>query len=111
MQKKRSVNGINWHSYVIINFSGPKLKDSMIWNLAQRISTKKKLNTLALNGLELEGYVIETHVTNQRDINEAAYKALRQWRLQYENARVAHSRLCHILKGIRMAELLAVLKA
>ena len=102
---------MNLHPEPVIYVSGPKLKDSMIWNLAQRISTKKKLNTLALNGLELEGYVVETHVTNQRDINEAAYKALRQWRLKFENSRVAHSRLCHILKGIRMAGLLAVLKA
>ena len=78
----------------------------MLLNLSRRINSPGQLRTLATNGLGLKLHVLDKHLHNEKDINEAALKVLREWRLSYRNSAVAHRTLCEILRKVKMSSLI-----
>ena len=79
-------------------------------NLSKQIATQQELRNLATLGLGMKSYVIDTNLTNERDINEAAYKVISQWDESKEDKRAAYTELCDILKRIKRSAYINVLK-
>ena len=76
----------------------PKLTGEMMWKLSKQINSDGDLRTLAMEGLGLEDPTVNKNLQNKRDINEAAYQVLREWRTSQENDRIAYQNLCEALK-------------
>ena len=86
----------------------------MLLKLSKRINSAMDLRTLATIGLEVEDPIIEGKLYNERDINEAALKVLKEWRKGQLDSRIAYNRLREALrkKGVNMAfYIAAVLEA
>ena len=79
-------------------------------NLARQITTQQELRNLATLGLRVKSNVIDTKLTNERDINEAALKVIQQWASSKEDKRAAYVELCEILVKIRRSAYINVLK-
>ena len=82
----------------------------MKFNLSKQITTQQELRNLATLGLGVKTYVIDTNLTNERDINEAALKVIYQWTTSKEDSRAAYTELCVILKRIKWSAYINVLK-
>ena len=67
---------------------GRKLTDAMLHLLSQRISSPGQLRTVATKGLNMEQYVLDKYLHNEKDIDEAAFKVLKEWRVSQENSAV-----------------------
>ena len=72
--------------------------DAMIWKLSQKITRTDELRSLAIYGLKIEDPTINKNLHNEKDISEAAYQVLRQWRTSQTNDKVAYMNLCEALK-------------
>ena len=92
--------------YYIYDIIGSKLTDVMLYHLSQRISSPGQLRTLATKGLGLKQHVLDKHLHNEKDINEAALMVLKEWRLSYENSSVAYRKLCEVLRKVKMSSLI-----
>ena len=79
-------------------------------NLARQITTQQELRNLAMLGLRVKSNVIDTKLTNERDIKEAALKVIQQWATSKEHKRAAYVELCEILIKIRRSAYMNVLK-
>ena len=79
-------------------------------NLARQITTQQELRNLATLGLRVKSNVIDTKLTNERDINEAALKVIQQWASSKEDKGAAFVELCEILVKIRRSAYINVLK-
>ena len=84
-------------------YTGIELTDAMLLNLSRRISAPGQLRILATKGLNVKEYVLEKHLHNEKDINEATVKVLKEWKVAQENSTVAYSRLCDILRKVKMS--------
>ena len=95
----------------MVPFSGHELTDAMIQSLSERITNEADLQKLATNGLKVEGYVIDSHVTNARcDITLAALKVLKSWRNDQGNSKIAYRKLCDALRNTHMVDHINVLE-
>ena len=94
---------MRYFPYVI---TGRELTDAMLLNISRRISSPGQLRTLATKGLNLKEHVLEKHLHNEKDINEAAIKVLKEWKVGQENSTVAYSRLCEILRKVKISSLI-----
>ena len=75
------------------------LKDRHIWGLAQKITNVPDLRSLALTGLKLEGYTIDsTLYNNSQEIQEAANKILGEWVKRQQTMQKAYTKLLKALK-------------
>ena len=76
----------------------------MLFKLSRRINSAGELRTLATIGLGIEEHVIDGHLYNEKDINEAALSVLKEWRKGQPNSKVAYSELCEVLtkENVRM---------
>ena len=78
-----------------------QLTDFMLWNLAQKFTNESDIRTFAVSGLKVEGYKVDSSLTNNsKDINSAMHALLRQWSDSQDNARIAHKRLCKALRAV-----------
>ena len=75
------------------------MKDRHVWKLAQKFTNVSDLRTLALNGLDLEGYTIDaTMYNNDKAIQEASYKVLQTWVQSQADMQIAYTNLVTALK-------------
>ena len=79
-------------------------------NLSRQITTQQELRSLATLGLRVKSYVVDSNLTNERDINDAALKVISQWATSKEDNRAAYTELCEILKSIKRSAYINVLK-
>ena len=78
---------------------GRELTDSMVWNLSCRMTNEPDLRMLATNGLRVEEHIVDEAINRPTTtIPLAAQEILKIWRRGQANSRLAHSRLCDILK-------------
>ena len=103
---QRTTTVCNMTIYYTYDIVGRELTDVMLYNLSRRMSSPGQLRTLATKGLGLKQHILDKHLHNERDINEAALKALREWRLCYQNSAVAYRTLCEILNKVKMSSLI-----
>ena len=82
----------------------------MVLMLSHRITNSPDLRRLATHGLGLEDHVVSKHLNDERDIREASYRVLRDWRAQYQSSRVAYRRLCEALERVGMASYIELLQ-
>ena len=85
---------------------GRELTDVMLYHLSRRICSPRQLRTLVTKGLGLKQHVLDKHLHDERDINEAALKVLKEWGLRYQNSTVAYKTLCEILRKVKMSSLI-----
>ena len=78
----------------------------MLLELSRRMTSPEQLRRLATNGLGLKQHVLDKHLHKEGDINEAALKVLKEWRLDYQNSAVAYKTLCDILRKVKMSSLI-----
>ena len=57
-------------------------------------------------GLKMDRTVIDSALLNNRDITEAAYSVLTQWRDSQPNKAIAYTRICEALRNVKMAALI-----
>ena len=93
-------------SYYTYDIVGRELMDVMLYHLSRRICCPGQLRTLVTKGLGLKQHVLDKHLHNEKDINEAALKVLKEWRLSYQNSTVAYKTLCEILREVKMSSLI-----
>ena len=87
-------------SQKILLFTGDtELTDYVLWNLAKEYSNRHDLRTLALK-LGLKESQVATSLTNNNDINSAAYDLLRRWRASQDNDRIAYTNICKTLEDV-----------
>ena len=79
-----------------------EITDIMMNRLANDITGETELRKLGIQGLRMEGNVIDSHITNSRDINSAADRVLFKWLDRQENRKVAYEMLCDALKTVDM---------
>ena len=70
----------------------------MIVKLSEKITCKFDLRKFATYGLDMEDPTVNKNFQNEKDINEAAYQVLREWRTSQDNDKVAYKNLCEALK-------------
>ena len=70
----------------------------MILKLSQKITCTNDLRSLATFGLEIEDPTVNKNLHNEKDINEAAYQVLREWRTSQDNDKVVYKNLCEALR-------------
>ena len=75
----------------------------MLLELSARINSERDLRTLA-TALKVKGHIIDRHLHNEKDINEAAFKVLQEWRNRLENPHIAYRILCEALRSVDMAK-------
>ena len=75
-----------------------ELTETMLFNLAQQISSSQELRRLSVLGLKVPTLVTDTNLTKYRDINLAAYEILKYWFSQKKNNVQAYDELCEILR-------------
>ena len=78
----------------------------MLLDLSSRFSSPGQLRRLVTMGLGLKQHVLDSHLYNTADINEAAFGVLKEWNLSQESPAVAHNRLCEALKKVNMCFLI-----
>ena len=78
-------------------------------NLSRQITTQQELRNLATLGLRVKSNVIDTKLTNERDINEVALKVIEQWAVNKQDKRAAYAELCEILIKIKRSAYINVL--
>ena len=71
-------------------------------DLSCRITNELDLRTFATKGLRVAEYTIDGHISTEESIQLAAQKIIKVWRRAQGNSRVAHSRLCDILRAVEM---------
>ena len=70
----------------------------MLHNLSQKKVNEKDLRDVALKGLGLEGQDVQRHISNSKDITEAAYNVLRDWFNTQNSPNVAYTMLTRALE-------------
>ena len=91
------------HLFVDNPDNGRELTDDKLTKLSQFITSNQELRVLAINGLGMEDYVIETELHNNKDLFSAASKVLNRWRKGITNAEIAYSKLKIALESVNMA--------
>ena len=71
-------------------------------NLSKRITSETDYRVLVINGLRLEEHIVDGHFNTEKTVQAAAQKCLKEWRKAQTNSRIAHSRLCHILRSCQV---------
>ena len=75
----------------------------MVLRLSSRMTSPADIRLLAMNGLQIKKHIVDKHLNNERDISEAAFRVLDEWCKNQLNSRVAHSRLCRVLRLVDMS--------
>ena len=70
------------------------------------MTSPEQLRRLVTMGLGLKQHVLDSHLQNTRDINEASLSVLKEWSLSQENPAVAYCRLCEALTKVNMCFLI-----
>ena len=81
----------------------------MLWRLARRIPDTTTLYTIALDGLHIEYYMVQTELNNHRgDISSAALAVLQCWKKNHEDLKAAYVELCNALRSVNMGFYIAL---
>ena len=77
----------------------------MLFSISQQLIDTEKVRRIGI-GLEVTSSCIDRHLHNERnDITEAALKVLNQI-----NSKVAHTKLCDVLRKVGMSSCICFLK-
>ena len=77
----------------------------MLWDVAERIDRRDKLQKIAIRGLNIESHIVQRHPINHpMDITTAAHNVLLHWRKHYEDSTEANTVLCDALTKCKCYE-------
>ena len=75
----------------------------LLWLISVGITDETQLCNLAMQGLHLEGHVIDSAVKHEKTISLAAHVLLKKWRDAHLNSRVAFRKLYDIFERLKMS--------
>ena len=102
---------LNVVSYNCFTDKSPELADIHLLKLSTRIVRVDQLRRLAVVGLNIPVYRVDTHIKNNlQDLQEAAYALLREWRNTQINSSIAFQNLFQALKESDLNPLLSILQ-
>ena len=73
------MSSLAFYLYLVALIIKDILEDDHIWEVAKRITNKTDLNDLGLKVLKLEMHTIESALTNNTEIVNAAHAILQEW--------------------------------
>ena len=79
--------------------------DEDLVDLSNSITKPKILRTLAVIGLKMRRKIVDTHLQNEADINDAAYGVLNEWMNSQVNEAEAYTNICKALADAHLDHL------
>ena len=87
-------------------YAETELTDSMLLELSRRMTSPGQLRQFVTKGLSQKQHLLDSHLCNANDINEAALSILKEWKLNQENSMTAYSSMCEALNKASMCFLI-----
>ena len=85
---------------ILFGLTGRELTDKKVSALSKRITDHEQLRTLAIEGLTLPATKVQTCLTDEEKIGDAAHKVLTGWLVSKPDRKIAYDEMCRALDKV-----------